>query len=190
LDEGLTMHPDDLPTTPVPQPHVSAADGPDVIHLAPAATQSEIRLVTVEGSTYGPYVGAPGNGHGAPYDGIRFTRATAQQIVLDLNGDACGMTGHFTRTGTLVLEWHTDFDGTGGRRSIRPDTTGRYRIGDLWAWENWADEPWSTHAQQVYAEGARQFQGTVTNHHGSDWIETYDAGREEADRVTLRRYEP
>lgn len=43
---------------------------------------------------------------------------------------------------------------------------------------------------KAYLRGVREFRTTFTTHYGPDLIEAYDAGRELAHRVTLRRFEP
>lgn len=42
----------------------------------------------------------------------------------------------------------------------------------------------------AFARGMAEFRSVWTTHYGPDLIETYDAGREFAHRLTRRRHEP
>ncbi|RSS87007.1 hypothetical protein EF903_18010 [Streptomyces sp. WAC05292] len=154
----------------------------------------DARLVTVEGSAYGPYVGLPLSPLAAPSEPLLFTRATAEQIVKDLHTyDAeCGMTAAFANDGTLTFTWTAEYGGRfgAGAESFRPDAHGRYAIGGLWMWCRWEDcvsEVPFTAGQCAFAEGAlqyRQADGSASLPEGLDAL--YARGREEANRVSLR----
>ncbi|WP_330335656.1 hypothetical protein OHS33_39145 (plasmid) [Streptomyces sp. NBC_00536] len=154
----------------------------------------DIQVVTVEGSTYGPYVGLPLSPLASPSDPLLFTRATAGQILRDLlTRDAgCGMTGEFSVDGTLTFTWTAEYGGRfgSGTERIRPDAHGRYAIGGLWMWCPWgecASEMPFTAGQAVFAAGAleyRQADDSAALPEGLDAL--YARGREEALAVTLR----
>ncbi|MBG7704869.1 hypothetical protein HCJ76_44110 [Streptomyces sp. MC1] len=105
----------------------------------PTGERFSIQLFTVEGTSYGPYVGLPLRSLWTPYSSHLFTRATAEQIVKDLHDHECHMYGEFGPDGTLTIEWTIENDGEGGRKVITPDQWGRYEIGDLWEWDEWQE---------------------------------------------------
>lgn len=115
----------------------------------------DIRLLTVDGSTYGPYVGRLFAAGPSGYHVHLFTRATAELMIADLHRDDCGMTGRFSPEGTLTLTWDASYDGQGGTRQIVPDAHGLYAIGGLWPREEWTtDREAATPGQAAFAAGA------------------------------------
>ncbi|MEU3571082.1 hypothetical protein AB0E96_22085 [Kitasatospora sp. NPDC036755] len=73
-------------------------------------------------------------GHIGPYCSPAFSRPVAEQIVVDLHSDNCGLTGRWDGS-LLVFEWTPDYDGDGGTETVTPDEHGRYRIGGRWPWD-------------------------------------------------------
>ncbi|MER7937844.1 MULTISPECIES: hypothetical protein [unclassified Streptomyces] len=156
----------------------------------PKGERVSARLLTVEGSSYGPYVGLPLHPKPWPYAGYLFTRATAEKIVRDANKDAeqgSGLTGEFADDGTLTFRWTEKHDGTGGRQDIIPDPWGRYEIGGMWAWEPWAMDHEQSDRQKLYGLGATEYRRADPTSQltplASAW---YAAGRAEAHALTLR----
>ncbi|MFI5867151.1 hypothetical protein [Streptomyces sp. NPDC051546] len=91
----------------------------------------------------GPYEALPVPRAFGPWDTISVTRATAEQIATDLPASHTGR--------HLICQWLHDSllissdprlrtePGRPGRL-IRPDADGRYWIGGLWPWQDWAAE--------------------------------------------------
>ena len=92
------------------------------------------QLFTVEGAECGPYEALPVSDNWWTYGPISVTRATAEQIVEDLNvRDAgCGLTAEWTGE-DLLFTWGEPFVDMEDER-IAPDADGRYLIGGLWPW--------------------------------------------------------
>lgn len=154
----------------------------------PTGERFSIQLFTVEGSSYGPYVGLPLQSHWTGYTKHLFTAQTARQIVDDLHRDECGMRGEFAEDGTLTLTWNEWYDEEGGGEAvITPDRWGRYLIGDLWAWDDWRDDIEQTGYQRAYALGAAEYRSTSRRPILSTSMEAsyYDMGRREAHELTL-----
>jgi hypothetical protein len=153
----------------------------------PTGERFSIQLFTVEGTSYGPYVGLPLQSHWTGYTKHLFTAQTARQIIDDLHADECGMTGEFAEDGTLTVEWTIESDGEGGQAVITPDRWGRYLIGDLWAWDNWSEDTEQTEYQRAYALGAAEYRqasrGPLLS--ASNAAAYYESGRTEAHELTL-----
>ncbi|MER7761549.1 hypothetical protein [Streptomyces sp. NPDC097619] len=154
------------------------------------------RLVTVEGTAYGPYVGMPLCPLAAPGEHLWFTRATAEQIVRDLNvRDAgCGLSGAFSGDGALTFTWTAEYGGRrgAGSESFSPDAHGRYPVGGLWMWDLW-DETAVPHTagQAAFARGAAEFRradGSASYPEPLDGL--YRQGRAEALSVSLNAPAP
>jgi hypothetical protein len=113
----------------------------------------------VEGSTYGPYVGLPLRSWWMPDSAHLFTRATAEQIVDDLNErDAdCGMTGRWGPDGSLTFTW-----------------------------DEWEDHHEATPGQEAFANGALHYLAADETHvQDATLKDLYARGRAEAHAVTL-----
>lgn len=147
----------------------------------------EAQLFTVEGTSYGPYVGLPLSSVWTGYSKHLFTAQTARQIVDDLHLDECGMRGEFAEDGTLTLTWTEEFDEEGGETVITPDRWGRYLIGDLWAWDDWHNGIEQTDHQRAYALGAAEYRLGSRQAILSTSMEAsyYGMGRMEAHELTL-----
>jgi hypothetical protein len=145
--------------------------------------------VTFERTSYGPYVGLPVHPRASAYNDYLFSRSTVEDIINDLDAGAADVTGQWEGE-LLRFEWTEE--GVEGRcqQLVLPDEHNRYPIGGIWAWTPWDDQAPQRETQRAYALGATEYTSTVTTHVGEDLIEDYDRGREEANRLTLRRNEP
>lgn len=167
----------------------AAATPPVTVPRYPTGERFGIALFTVEGTSYGPYIGLPVRSLWGPNSSHLFTRATAEQIVKDLHEDECHMCGEFGPDGTLTIEWSIENDGEGGSKVITPDPWGRYEIGDLWAWDEWQDtrdgEPQPATARLI-ALGAGEYRQADRSPLLSPAEAAYYAmGRLEAHELTL-----
>ncbi|MDQ0765635.1 hypothetical protein [Streptomyces canus] len=155
-------------------------------------TPLSIQLFTVEGTSYGPYVGLPLRDHWTPYSAHLFTRETAELIVSDMHRDECGITAQFADDGTLTFTVDADDIEPGSTVTVRPDEHGRYEIGGLWSWDEWGDHVEHTAWQAALARGAAEYKWTAdkctAQPEGLDHL--YAMSREEAHRVSLHRDEP
>ncbi|MFI1203513.1 hypothetical protein ACH4VR_29470 [Streptomyces sp. NPDC020883] len=148
-----------------------------------------IRLLTVEGSNYGPYVALPLTDTWTPLTAHLFTRQAAELIVKDLHRDDCGIHGVFAEDGTLLF--FRDAPEDPQPVIITPDEHGRYTIGGLWPWDEWGDHVPHTAGQAAFARGAveyRQADDSASLPTPLDGL--YARGRQEAHRVTLRLDQP
>ncbi|MFI9206485.1 hypothetical protein [Streptomyces sp. NPDC053048] len=92
------------------------------------------QLVTVEGSSYGPYRALNTTRVQDAYMRLPFSRSTAQQIVEDLTRDDCGLRAEW-HGDELVFTWSSDYMGEAGTETVRPDDSGLYLVGGLWPWD-------------------------------------------------------
>ncbi|MEU7156051.1 hypothetical protein AB0A98_06350 [Streptomyces chrestomyceticus] len=98
-------------------------------------------LFTLDDGKHGPYEALPVPRAFGPWDAISVTRATAEQIAADLPTTHAGryLTCHWLND-TLLITSDPRLRNEPGRPGhlIQPDAADRYRIGGLWAWEQWS----------------------------------------------------
>ncbi|MFB7836178.1 hypothetical protein [Streptomyces sp. NPDC056056] len=124
-------------------------------------------LFTLEGSKFGPYEALPVSRAWCPWSTISVTRATAEQIAIDLPRSHAGR--HLTcrwLDELLLISSDPRQRAEPGRpgRLIEPDAGGRYLIGGLWPWEEWSPPTCpdcSTDTEQIDVEGEKAWRCTA-----------------------------
>ncbi|MET8816654.1 hypothetical protein ABZW47_32255 [Streptomyces sp. NPDC004549] len=126
-------------------------------------------LFTLTDAGTGPYEALPVSRGWSPFATISVARATAEQIAADLPHTHAGrhLTFHWLHDSLLIASdprRRTDPGRPG--RLIQPDADGRYRIGGLWAWQEWSTPPCpdcSTTTEPVDIEGERVWRCTAAD---------------------------
>ncbi|MFD6335330.1 hypothetical protein ACFWGI_37915 [Streptomyces niveus] len=139
---------------------------------------------------HGPYEALPVSRGWGPWQVISVTRATAEQIAADLPTTHAGrhLTFHWLHD-TLRIASDPCLRTDPGRPGllIQPDADGRYRIGGLWAWEEWIPPlcpDCSAETEPIDVEGERVWACT-----GSDCTRrTYGTGDPDNDDNDLPPY--
>lgn len=144
-------------------------------------------LLTVDATSYGPYLGLPTVASPGAYSAYLFTRPTVCQIIDDLEDDSSVMTAKWEGD-ALRFDWTTAHDGVGGSHLVLPDALMRYPLGDLWAWQPCSELTALSDRQQAFALGC-----TSTIPSASllmpEFAKDFLRGREEVQRLTLGRSE-
>ncbi|WP_431959381.1 hypothetical protein [Actinacidiphila sp. bgisy160] len=98
-----------------------------------------LSLVMVDGSDEdGPYPAlTPTLWVGTEGKGFRFTRATAEDIVRDLNACEYGLTAEWHGE-VIRMSWDASYEPEPGDRDIAPDADGLYDISGWWPWDDFA----------------------------------------------------
>ncbi|MFD8900545.1 hypothetical protein [Streptomyces ardesiacus] len=126
-------------------------------------------LFALDDGEHGPYEALPVPRAFGPWQPISVSRATAEQIATDLPASHAGRHLTCRWLGDCLLiasdpRLRTDPGRPG--RLIQPDADGRYRIGGLWAWQEWSTPPCpdcSTATEPVDVEGERVWRCTAAD---------------------------
>ncbi|MFH8257894.1 hypothetical protein [Streptomyces roseolus] len=124
-------------------------------------------LFTLDDGKFGPYEALPVSRAWSPWSTISVTRATAEQIAIDLPRSLAGR--HLTCRWLhelLLISSDPRLRTEPGRpgRLIEPDADGRYLIGGLWPWEEWFPPTCpdcSTDTEQIDVEGEKVWRCTA-----------------------------
>ncbi|MFJ5820043.1 hypothetical protein ACIQGT_40090 [Streptomyces sp. NPDC093108] len=126
-------------------------------------------LFTLDDGEHGPYEAQPVSRVWGPWQPISVSRATAEQIAADLPHTHAGrhLSCHWLHDSLLIAS-DPHLRTAPGRPGhlIQPDADGRYRIGGLWAWQEWSTPPCpdcSTDTEPVDVEGERVWRCTAAD---------------------------
>ncbi|MFJ5817297.1 hypothetical protein ACIQGT_25885 [Streptomyces sp. NPDC093108] len=139
-----------------------AADFPPLDSVPPLPD-----LFTLDEEEIGPYEALPVPRTWIPFATISVTRTTAERIATNLPTTHAGRHLTFRWLGdALLIDSDLHLPAEPGRpiRLIEPDTDGHYRIGGLWAWEEWSVPSCpdcSTETEPVNVEGERVWRCTA-----------------------------
>jgi hypothetical protein len=144
-------------------------------------------LLTVDATSYGPYLGLPTTASPGAYSAYLFTRPTVCQIIDDLEDDSSVMTAKWEGD-ALRFDWTTAHDGVGGTHLVLPDALMRYPLGDLWTWQPCSELADLSDRQQAFALGCAS---TIpsTSLLKPEFAQDFLRGREEVQQLTLGRSE-
>ncbi|MFF0740615.1 hypothetical protein ACFYVL_09450 [Streptomyces sp. NPDC004111] len=115
---------------------------------------STLHLVTVDGSTHGPYMARARSAALDGYDCLTVTHTTAQQIVVDLNADKGGLTARWDGR-ALLFTADAQYAGEPFAHTVHPDGQGHYTLPNMWPWALWEDTQGQSSDRRAYAHGAR-----------------------------------
>ncbi|MEU7031603.1 hypothetical protein AB0A60_33510 [Streptomyces sp. NPDC046275] len=124
-------------------------------------------LFNLDDGKFGPYEALPVSRAWSPWSTISVTRATAEQIAIDLPRSRAGR--HLTCRWLhefLLISSDPRLRAEPGRpgQLIEPDADGRYLIGGLWPWEEWSPPTCpdcSTDTEQIDVEGEKVWRCTA-----------------------------